>query len=382
MIFAAAGKAGSGQGTGVSRAPFGTLPDGRTVEAVTLANGHGIVRIIGYGASIQSVVVPDREGRLADVALGYPTLDLYLEQPQYFGATVGRVANRIAGGRFTLDGRTYQVPVNNGPNALHGGPKGFDKQNWEVTEAREGLEASATLRLVSPDGDMGFPGTLTATATYALNERNELSVEYRATTDRPTIVNLSNHAYWNLAGEGAPEGAMGHRLTIPAGHYTPTDSTAIPTGEFRAVDGTGFDFRRPTPVGARVRDASDAQIVFGRGYDHNWVIDRQPAREPRLLARVEESGSGRIMEIFSNQPGLQFYSGNFLDATTSGKAGQLYREGDALVLEPQMFPDTPNHPDFGSIRLDPGQTYRNVVVWRFSTGGVADPAAGHAGTIF
>jgi aldose 1-epimerase len=368
MIVAAAGLAGSAQAASVSRAPFGTLPDGQKVEAVILANGHGMkVRIISYGASIQSAIVPDRNGRPADVALDYPTLDKYLEWPAFIGATVGRVANRIAGGRFTLDGHVYQVPVNNGPNALHGGPKGFDKQVWRIVETKDGPSASVTLRLVSPAGDMGFPGTVTATATYKLDEKNQLSVDYEATTDKPTIVNLSNHAYWNLAGEGSADGAMGHLLTIPADSYTPTDATAIPTGEIRPVAGTVFDFRRPTPIGARVRDASDQQIVFGRGYDHNWVIARTLAAEPRLLARVEEPKSGRVMEIFSNQPGLQFYSGNFLDGTTSGKAGKLYREGDAIVLEPQMFPDTPNRPEFGSIRLDPGQTYRNIIIWRFST---------------
>jgi aldose 1-epimerase len=291
----------------------------------------------------------------------------YLDKPQYFGSTVGRVANRIAKGSFTLDGRTYQVPVNNGPNSLHGGTKGFDKVLWTVAETHDGPSASVAFRYVSPDGEMGYPGTLIVTATYALNEANELSVEYRATTDRPTLVNLSNHAYWNLAGEGSAEGAMGHLLTIPADHYSPTDATAIPTGEFRPVAGTVFDFRKATPVGARVRDASDAQIVYGRGYDHNWVIARTLAPQPRLLARVEEPKSGRVMEVLSNQPGLQFYSGNFLDATTVGKAGRIYRMGDAIVLEPQMFPDTPNRPEFGSVRLDPGQTYRNVIVWRFST---------------
>ena len=352
----------------VTRAPFGQLPDGRTVEAVTLSNHKGMqVRLIAYGASIQSVVVPDRSGRGADVTLGYPTMKGYLEQPQYFGSTVGRVANRIAKGRFTLDGKTYQVPVNNGPNSLHGGTQGFDKVLWTVAETHNGPSASATFRYVSPDGEMGYPGTLTVTATYALNEANELSVEYRATTDRPTLVNLSNHAYWNLAGEGSAEGAMGHLLTIPADHYSPTDATAIPTGEFRPVAGTVFDFRKATPVGARVRDAADEQILFGRGYDHNWVVARGLAPTPRLLARVEEPKSGRVMEVLSNQPGLQFYSGNFLDGTTVGKAGKIYRMGDAIVLEPQMFPDTPNHPEFGSIRLDPGQTYRNLMVWRFST---------------
>jgi aldose 1-epimerase len=321
-------------------------------------------RIISYGASIQSVLAPDRHGQLADVALGHSSLADYVEHPQFIGSTVGRVANRIAGGRFTLDGRSYRVPVNNGPNSLHGGTEGFDKVLWEVVDVNE---AGVTLRHVSPDGEMGYPGTLTATAEYRLAEDGTLSIEYLATTDRPTLCNLSNHAYWNLAGEGSAQGAMGHELTIPAESYLPTDSTAIPTGEFRPVAGTPFDFREPTAVGARVRDSSDEQIVFGRGYDHNWVIARDVSAAPRLLARVEEPQSGRVMELLSNQPGVQFYSGNFLDGTTSGKAGKLYRMGDAIVLEPQMFPDTPNHPGFGSIRLEPGETYRNLILWRFST---------------
>ena len=370
VLAALAGAAMSvaGDAAEVSRAPFGTLADGQAVEAITLSNRHGMrATIITYGASIQAVVVPDRNGRGADVTLGYSTLHAYVDQPQYFGSTVGRVANRIAKGRFTLDGKSYQVPVNNGPNSLHGGTKGFDKVVWTVAETNGGPSASVTLRYVSPDGEMGYPGTLTVTATYALSDTNELSVDYRATTDRTTVVNLSNHAYWNLAGEGSADGAMGHLLTIPAEYYSPTDSTAIPTGEFRPVSGTVFDFRKPTPVGARVRDSSDRQIVYGRGYDHNWVVARSLSATPRLLARVEEPKSGRVMEILSNQPGIQFYSGNFLDATTVGKAGKIYRMGDAIVLEPQMFPDTPNRPEFGSIRLEPGQTYRNIIIWRFST---------------
>jgi aldose 1-epimerase len=235
-----------------------------------------------------------------------------------------------------------------------------------VVEVKDGPSASVTLRYVSPDGEMGFPGTVTVTATYALDENDTLSVEYKATTDKTTVVNLSNHAYWNLSGEGSGT-AMEHLLTIPADYYSPTDATAIPTGEFKPVQGTVFDFRKPTPIGERVRDASDQQIVFGRGYDHNWVVARELSREPRLLARVEDPKSGRIMKVLSNQPGIQFYSGNFLDATTSGKAGQLYREGDAIVLEPQMFPDTPNRPEFGSVKLEPGQTYRNLIIWQFST---------------
>ena len=352
-----------------SRAPFGTLPDGRIVEAVTLGNARGMsATVIAFGAAVQALTVPDRDGRPADVTLGYPTLEGYVGQSQYLGVTVGRVANRIALGRFVLDGRSYQVPLNKGVNSLHGGTAGFDKALWDVVEVRGGRTPGVTLRYVSPDGDQGYPGNLTVTAVYTVDgDSNTLSVEYRATTDAPTIVNLSNHAYWNLAGEGSPQGAMGHLLTIPADHYLPTDSGAIPTGEIRPVAGTVFDFRAPTPIGARIRDASDEQIRFGKGYDHDWAIARDVARTPRLLARVEEPTSGRVLEVHSNQPGVQFYSGNFLDATIAGKAGRLYRQGDAIALEPQMFPDTPNRPEFGSVRLDPGQTYRNLIQFRFST---------------
>jgi aldose 1-epimerase len=353
---------------GATRESFGRLADGREVEAVTLANARGLrATILSYGAAIQSVVAPDREDRFADVALGHATIEPYLERPQYFGSTCGRVANRIARGRFALDGVEYRVPVNNGPNSLHGGAAGFDKLLWDVARVRDGAAPAVTMRLVSPDGDQGYPGTLKVEAVYALDADGTLSLDYAATTDRPTIVNLTNHAYWNLAGEGSGEGAMGHLLTIPAEHFLPTDEGAIPTGEFRAVAGTPFDFRTAQPVGARVRDGSDEQIRIGKGYDHAWVIARGVAGVPRLLARVEEPVSGRVLEVRSTQPGLQFYSGNFLDASTAGKAGRLYRQGDAIVLEPQMFPDTPNRPEFGSIRLAPGETYRNRIEFRFST---------------
>lgn len=353
---------------GVSRAPFGTLPDGRAVEAITLANRRGVqVTLISYGAGIQAVLVPDRDGVFADIALGHATIAPYLDQPQFIGSTVGRVANRIAGGRFTLDGRAYQVPANNGPNALHGGPAGFDKMLWDVAEIGTVPAPFVRFTHVSPDGDQGFPGVLRVTATYALDDDNALRIDYRAETDRPTIVNLTNHAYWNLAGEGMASGAMDHLLTIPADHFLPTDETAIPTGELRAVAGTPFDFRQPTPIGTRVRDASDEQIRVGRGYDHNWVLAPAPVAALRLVARVEHADSGRVMEVESNQPGIQFYSGNFLDATSIGKAGRLYRMGDAVVLEPQMFPDTPNRPEFGSLRLEPGDTYHHPIVFRFLT---------------
>jgi aldose 1-epimerase len=353
------------------RAPFGALPGGGLVEAVTLARGGVTVRIITLGAAIQALHAADRNGDVVDVALGFADPAGYVAAGGYVGVSVGRVANRIAGGRFTLDGRDYLVPVNNGPNALHGGESGFDKANWEIVSLVESARPAVALRHVSPHLDQGFPGTLTATVTYALDEEGVLALTYEATTDRPTLVNLTSHAYWNLAGEGAAEGAMGHLLTVPAEHYLPTDATAIPTGEIRAVAGTAFDFRVATPVGARIRDAAEQQLVWGKGYDHNWVVARAPAPAPRLVARVEEPRSGRVLELFSDQPGLQFYSGNFLDGTVAGKAGRLYRQGDALVLEPQMFPDTPNRPEFGSLRLAPGETYRHRLAYRF---GVARPS--------
>ena len=356
-------------GADASQSTFGKLPDGRSVPAVTLTNGNGIsATIIALGATLQSVVMPDRDGKKADVALGYDNLSDYIDQPQYFGSTVGRFANRLAGGRFKLDGKTWQTPINNGANALHGGTLGFDKVLWDVTSVKTGPTASVTLRYVSPDGDQGYPGTMTVDAIYSLDENDDLRIEYVATTDRPTIANITNHAYWNLSGEGSANGAMGHVVTIPAESYLPTDSGAIPTGEYRPVAGTVFDFRKPTAIGERVRDASDEQIVFGRGYDHNWVIGRQVTADQHLMARVEDPASGRGFELWSNQPGLQMYSGNFFDATSHGKSRKIYRMGDALVMEPQIFPDAPNQKNFPNARLAPGETYRNVMTYRFTTG--------------
>jgi aldose 1-epimerase len=355
-----------------SQSTFGTMPDGRSVPAVKLSNANGVeTTVIALGATLQSVILPDRDGNKADVALGYDNLDDYLEQPQYFGSTVGRFANRLAGGRFQLDGKTWQTPINNGANALHGGTLGFDKVLWDVTSVKSGPTASVTLRYVSPDGDQGYPGTMTVDATYSLNDKNELTIEYVATSDRPTIANITNHAYWNLSGEGSANGAMGHVVTIPAESYLPTDAGAIPTGEFRPVAGTVFDFRKPTAVGDRVRDASDEQIRFGRGYDHNWVIGRKVTGDQHLMARVEDPVSGRGFELWSNQPGLQMYSGNFFDATSHGKSKKIYRMGDAIVMEPQIFPDSPNQKDFPSARLAPGETYRNVMTYRLKTGKTA-----------
>jgi aldose 1-epimerase len=350
------------------RSTFGRLADGREVAAVTLSNANGVqATLISYGASIQALILPDAKGEKADIALGYATIEEYVAKPQYFGSTVGRFANRIARGRFTLEGKSYQVPVNNGENALHGGTVGFDKVVWDVVSVKSGPVASVTMRYVSKDGDQGYPGTLTVDATYSLDETNQLTIEYCATTDKPTIVNITNHAYWNLRGEGNGS-AMEHLLTIPAETYLPTDAGAIPTGEFKSVAGTAFDFRTPRAVGERVRDASDQQLVFGRGYDHNFVVGRAVTKEPRLVARVEDPVSGRGFDLLSNQPGVQFYSGNFLDATTAGKGRKIYRMGDTVVLEPQIFPDTPNQPAFGSARLAPGETYRNLIIYRFKTG--------------
>jgi len=350
------------------QARFGTSAGGVPLTAITLVNRNKIeVRVISLGATLQSVVTPDRSGKFDDIVLGYSEPEKYLTNPSYFGATVGRFANRIAKGRFTLDGKAYQLPINNGPNSLHGGTAGFGQAAWTVVKVISGPEASVTLRYVSPDGDQNYPGQVTATATYSLNESNELTVDYRATTDSPTIVNISNHAYWNLAGEASGQSILDQFLTIPAEAYTPVDETQIPTGELRPVAGTPFDFRKPKPIGRDIRDGQDAQLLIGKGYDHNWVIGRGPAAAPRLVARVEDPATGRVMEILSNQPGLQFYSGNFLDGSFTGKHGHIYRQGDGLALEPQLFPDTPNRPEFGSARLDPGQTYENHIIYRFAT---------------
>lgn len=350
-----------------SRAPFGVLPDGSRIEAVTLSNAHGVTaRVISLGASLQSLVLPDRQGKLADVVLAYPDVADYVSKPQYFGATVGRFANRIAKGRFTLDGKSYQLPINDGPNSLHGGTKGFDKVAWTITKVVRSPEPSVTMQYVSPDGDQGYPGRLTVTATYTLKHSDELDIDYRATTDKPTIVNISNHTYWNLSGEGSGS-VMDDILTIPAASFTPVDASQIPTGEIRSVAGTDFDFRQGKPIGRDIRDGREPQLLRGRGYDLNWVISRSKAPAPRLMARVVDPHSGRELTLLSEQPGLQFYSGNFLDGTSVGKSGRIYRQGDAFVLEPQLFPDTPNQAAFGSAKLLPGQTYRNRIVYRFST---------------
>lgn len=347
------------------RADFGELADGTRIEAVVLSNAGGIsVRLIALGAAIQALSVPDRHGNSADVVLGYASAAEYLANPQYFGVSVGRYANRIAAGRFTLDGREHVLEQNDGSNHLHGGSEGFDKMVWTIESVEAGRKARVVFSHVSPDGHGGYPGRLEARAIYSLSDDNELAIEYRATTDQPTIVNMTNHAFFNLAGEASGSDVMAHRLTLVAGRFTPVNEVLIPTGELREVAGTPFDFRTPRAIGDRIRDGRSEQIRFGRGYDHNYVLDGADGTL-RLAARVEDPASGRVMELSTTAPGVQFYSGNFLDGTVVGKSGRVYRQGDALCLEPQVFPDAPNRPDFPSARLDPGETYVNRIVLRF-----------------
>jgi len=353
------------QGATVTVAPFGRMPDGMAIEVYTLTNAKGMqVRTITYGAIIQSVRVPDRTGHLADVTLGYDSLAGYLTASPYFGAVVGRYANRIAHGRFTLDGRTYRLATNDGPNSLHGGVKGFDKVVWRAHSFQRGDTVGVRLEHTSPGGDEGYPGTLRVSVTYVLTPANELVVDYAAAADRATPLNLSQHSYFNLGGEGSGD-ILSHVLTISAGRYTPVDSTLIPTGELASVAGTPFDFRAPTAIGERIGQA-DVQLRRGKGYDHNFVLDRSG---PGLFHAVHllEPRTGRTLDISTTEPGLQFYSGNFLDGTIHGKGGHVYGHRSAIVLETQHFPDSPNHPDFPSTILRPGTEYRSRTVFAFGT---------------
>lgn len=350
-----------------ARSHFGTLPGGTEIDAVTLTGANGVSAvIISYGATLQALKVPDRNGRVADVTLGHDTLSQYLDQPNYWGQTIGRYANRIANGRFELDGKTYQLTQNDKTNSLHGGTVGFDKRAWTIQSVSQGNRASVSLALTSPAGDQGYPGQLETVVTYSLDDHGSLTIDFTARTNAPTIVNLTNHALFNLAGEGSPLGTYGQRLTIMASHYTPVDSSLIPTGEITPVAGSVFDFRKGRLLSDGLRDGRDPQIVLGHGWDHNFVLDKGTTKEPALAARLEDPASGRVLEVLTTEPGIQFYSGNFLDGTLVGKNGHVYRMSDGIALEPQKFPDTPNHPRFGSARLDPGEVYHHRMIYRVS----------------
>jgi aldose 1-epimerase len=356
---------------GVASAVFGTVPNGSPTNAVvelfTLRNAHGIeLQFTNYGGIITSLKTPDRAGRFADIVLGYDNLADYVRSSPYFGAIVGRYANRIARGHFSLDGATYTLAVNNGPNSLHGGLRGFDKVVWNARPFQNQEGQGVTLDYTSPNGEEGYPGTLHATVTYTLTADDRLIVDYAATTDKATPINLSQHSYWNLAGNASRD-ILGHVLTINADATTPVDSTLIPTGAIAPVQGTPFDFRTPTAIGARVDQRQDTQIRYGNGYDHNWVLNRNGAAADALVlaARVVEPTSGRTMEITTTEPGLQFYSGNFLDGSNIGKGGVVYHFRYGLALETQHFPDSPNHSNFPSTILRPGQQYRSRTVFKF-----------------
>jgi aldose 1-epimerase len=360
--------------------PYGVTADGIPVDEYTLTNANNMeVKIITFGGIITSIKVPDRTGEFENVALGFDNLQDYETRNPYFGSITGRYANRIDEGRFILDGVTYQLDINNPPNHLHGGVKGFDKVVWEVTSEIEtedevGIElhylslageGGSTIP-PSPDYVAGYPGNLEVYVIYTLTDNNEIRMEYRATTDAPTIVNLTNHTYWNLEGEG--EGAIyDHILAINADHYTPVDETLIPTGEIAPVDGTPFDFRRSKPINDGIR-SDHPQIVIGRGFDHNWVLNRPSFEDKSLIlaAKLFEPESGRFLEILTTEPGIQFYSGNFLDGTLYGPSGRAYRQGDGLALETQHFPDSPNHPNFPSTVLLPGETYETTTIFKLS----------------
>jgi aldose 1-epimerase len=348
----------------VSRERFGVSPDGRPVDVYTLVNARGIrMRVLTYGGIIQTLETPDRAGKLDDVVLGFDDLQGYVKSSPYFGAIVGRYGNRIARGRFTLDGQTYTLAVNNGPNHLHGGIKGFDKVVWAAESFRSDTAAGLVLTHMSPDGDEGYPGTLRAKVTYTLTNRDELAIDSEATTDKPTIVNLTNHTYWNLAGDGTRD-ILGHVMTIESNAIVPVDSTLIPTGQLMPVAGTPFDFRTPTPVGARIDDPH-VQIRHGGGYDHTFVLNRPGGTAPSHAIRVTEPTTGRTLDISTTEPGVQVYSGNFLDGSFAGKRGRVYHRRYGLALETHHYPDSPNQPSFPSVVLRPGETYRTRTVWRF-----------------
>lgn len=348
----------------IDKEAFGKLPDGREAYLYTLRNENGmIVKITDYGATIQSIIVPGKDNKFADVVFGYDSVQGYINGTQFYGATIGRYANRVARGTFTLDGNTYHLPINNGVNSLHGGPKGFYKQLWkaEPMETKEGPAIEMTY--VSKDGEEGYPGTLTATVTFTLQKDNALRIHYTARTDKPTIVNLTNHSYFNLSGDFNKK-ITDEELRIDAEYYTPVDSTQIPTGKIAPVEGTPMNFRKLTVIGSRINEENE-QLKIGHGYDLNWVLNDYHG-EVRQAAELYDPYSDRLLDVYTDQPGIQFYSGNFLDGSQVGKGGIAYKFRTALALETQHFPDSPNEPGFPSATLLPGQVYHTTTIYRFS----------------
>jgi len=347
----------------ITSAPFGST-DGKPVEIYTLKNDNGAeAKIMTYGGIVQSLKVPDRDGKLVDIVLGYDDLDGYVTNNPYFGALIGRYGNRIGGGKFTLNGTTYTLATNNGPNHLHGGIKGFDKVVWTAKPMCTKEGPALKLTYLSPDMEEGYPGNLNVTAVYTLTDDNELKVTFEATTDKPTICNLTHHSYFNLSGGGT---ILDHICYINADKTTPVDSGLITTGETKPVDGTPFDFRKPTAIGDRINDP-DTVLQYGPGYDHNWVINQKKPGEMTLQARVTSPKTGITMEVLSDEPCLQFYAGNFLDGTIHGKYGQVYQQRTGFCMEPQHAPDSPNKPEWPTVVLNPGQTFHNTIIYRFST---------------
>ena len=347
----------------VKKQAYGKMPNGAAVELYTLTNAKGMqAGIITYGGTVVSLTAPDRNGKFADVVLGMDDLAGYMKATAFFGALIGRYGNRIGHAQFTLDGKTHKLPANDHANTLHGGPAGFDKHVWSAVPGASADGETLELTYVSKDGEAGFPGTLTSHVVYTLTAKNELKIDYTATTDKPTVVNLTNHSYFNLAGQGEGD-VLGHEVMINADRFTPVDAGLIPTGELRPVAGTPFDFTKPTAIGARI-EANDEQIKFGKGYDHNWVLNKS-AEGLTKAAEVSEPKSGRVMEVWTTEPALQFYTGNFLDGTLKGK-GKTYIRRGALCMETQHYPDSPNKPAFPSTELKPGATYRSTTLYRFS----------------
>ncbi|MEV2250266.1 aldose epimerase family protein [Streptomyces sp. NPDC050147] len=364
LTAAVAGTSYAAEGKKPVKELFGKLADGTKVYRWSLANGGTRMKVLSYGGIVQSLELPDRRGRYTNVSLGYDTIEAYVAGTTFFGATIGRYGNRIAKGRFTLDGKTHQLSVNDGENSLHGGAKGFDTRVWDVEPFTDSSGVGLRMHYTSVDGEMGYPGTLRVTVTYTLTARGDWRIDYAATTDKATVVNLTNHTYYNLAGEGSG-GIYDHELSLAASRFTPTDSGLIPTGELAKVAGTPFDFRRAKTVGEDIR-VSHEQLVTAKGFDHNWVLDKGITKHPEHFATLRDPESGRSMKIATTEPGVQFYSGNFLDGTLTGPSGRTYRQGDGLCLETQHFPDSPNQPKFPSTVLRPGQTYRSSTVHSFS----------------